>query len=51
MINLPVFVIVSLVTAPTQADVVERFFRIAAPHGLTRLGDGNVHRPSDCLQQ
>ncbi|MBE0404282.1 sodium:solute symporter family protein [Halomonas citrativorans] len=38
IINLPIFVGVSLVTPATQADVVERFFRIAAPRGLTRLG-------------
>ena len=38
IINLPIFVGVSLVTSATQADVVERFFRIAAPRGLTRLG-------------
>ncbi|WP_148252798.1 sodium:solute symporter family protein [Aidingimonas lacisalsi] len=38
MLNLPVFIVVSLVTAPAPADVIERFFRIAAPHGLTRLG-------------
>nr|WP_163502030.1 hypothetical protein [Halomonas socia] len=40
MLNLPVFVAVSLVTAPTSPEVVERFFRIAAPRGLTRLGSG-----------
>lgn len=51
MFNLPVFVIVSLMTAPTSAEVVERFFRIAAPHGLTRLGGGRVAQPSDCLQE
>lgn len=38
MINLPVFIVVSLLTPATNADVVERFFRIAAPRGLTRLG-------------
>ncbi|HDZ48437.1 hypothetical protein LCGC14_0035850 [marine sediment metagenome] len=37
MINLPVFVIVSLITPATQAAVVERFFRISAPRGFTRL--------------
>ncbi|WP_104204696.1 sodium:solute symporter family protein [Billgrantia saliphila] len=31
MINLPVFILVSLLTAPVAADVTERFFRIAAP--------------------
>lgn len=35
MINLPVFVIVSRLTAPVPADVVERFFRIAAPWQLS----------------
>ena len=40
MLNLPVFVAVSLVTAPADSEVVERFFRIAAPRGLTRLGSG-----------
>ncbi len=38
MINLPVFIAVTLITPATQAEVVERFFRIAAPRGLTRLG-------------
>ncbi|MBZ5486257.1 sodium:solute symporter family protein [Halomonas aquamarina] len=38
MLNLPVFIGVSLMTPATQADVVERFFRIAAPRGLKRLG-------------
>ena len=38
MINLPVFIGVSLITPATNADVVERFFRIAAPRGLTHLG-------------
>lgn len=31
MLNLPVFVIVSRLTSPAPAEVVERFFRIAAP--------------------
>ncbi|WP_339882914.1 sodium:solute symporter family protein [Vreelandella maris] len=38
MLNLPVFVAISLMTPSTNAEVVERFFRIAAPRGLTRLG-------------
>ena len=38
MLNLPVFVVISLMTPSTNAEVVERFFRIAAPRGLTRLG-------------
>ncbi|MCH4811080.1 sodium:solute symporter family protein [Vreelandella neptunia] len=38
MLNLPVFVAVSLITPATRAEVVERFFRIAAPRGFTRLG-------------
>lgn len=38
MINLPVFIGVSLMTPATNIDVIERFFRIAAPRGLTRLG-------------
>ena len=42
MINLPIFIGVSLVTPATNADVVERFFRIAAPRGLTRLGKGTT---------
>ncbi|MDQ7728617.1 sodium:solute symporter family protein [Halomonas sp. SpR8] len=37
MLNLPVFVTVSLMTPATHAEVVERFFRIAAPRGFTRL--------------
>lgn len=37
MINLPVFITVSLLTPATSAEVVERFFRIAAPRGVTRL--------------
>lgn len=40
MINLPVFLGISLITPATRDDVVERFFRIAAPRGLTRLGKG-----------
>lgn len=31
LVNLPLFVLVSRVTTPTEAAVVERFFRIAAP--------------------
>ena len=38
MVNLPLFVLVSLVTPATREEVVERFFRISAPRGLTRLG-------------
>lgn len=38
MLNLPVFIVISLMTPSTNAEVVERFFRIAAPRGLTRLG-------------
>ncbi|WP_339935766.1 sodium:solute symporter family protein [Vreelandella glaciei] len=38
MFNLPVFVVISLMTPSANAEVVERFFRIAAPRGLTRLG-------------
>lgn len=38
MLNLPVFVAVSLMTPATQGEVVERFFRIAAPRGFTRMG-------------
>lgn len=38
MLNLPVFVAISLMTPSTNAEVVERFFRISAPRGLTRLG-------------
>jgi SSS family solute:Na+ symporter len=37
MVNLPLFVLVSLVTPATREEVVERFFRISAPRGLTRL--------------
>ncbi|MGP9766534.1 sodium:solute symporter family protein [Halomonas sp. AOP13-D3-9] len=37
MLNLPVFVAVSLMTPATHEEVVERFFRIAAPRGFTRL--------------
>ncbi|WP_336268521.1 sodium:solute symporter family protein [Vreelandella arctica] len=37
MLNLPVFVAVSLMTPVTHEEVVERFFRIAAPRGFTRL--------------
>lgn len=33
MLNLPVFVVVSLLTSPTRSEVVERFFAIAAPKG------------------
>lgn len=36
MLNLPVFVAVSLMTPATHAEVVERFFRIAAPRGFTQ---------------
>lgn len=42
MINLPVFIGVSLITPATNADVVERFFRIAAPRGLSQLGKQGV---------
>jgi len=42
MINLPVFVAVSLRTPATQAEVVKRFFRIAAPRGFTHLGQPRV---------
>jgi len=38
MVNLPLFVLVSLVTPATREEVVERFFCISAPRGLTRLG-------------
>ncbi len=38
MINLPLFVAVSLITPATDARVVERFFRIAAPRGLSKMG-------------
>lgn len=38
MLNLPVFVAVSLMTPATNPEVLERFFRIAAPRGFTRLG-------------
>jgi len=38
MVNLPLFVLVSLVTPASREEVVERFFRISAPRGLTRLG-------------
>jgi SSS family solute:Na+ symporter len=38
MINLPLFVAVSLITPATDAGVVERFFRIAAPRGLSKMG-------------
>ncbi|CAM0556424.1 sodium:solute symporter family protein [Vreelandella titanicae] len=38
MLNLPVFVAVSLITPATHAEVVERFFRIAAPRGFTQRG-------------
>ncbi|MFG6667036.1 sodium:solute symporter [Halomonas sp. HNIBRBA4712] len=38
MLNLPVFVLVSLVTPAVEASVVERFFRIAAPRGFRRAG-------------
>ncbi|WP_035584704.1 sodium:solute symporter family protein [Halomonas sp. TG39a] len=37
MLNLPVFVAVSLMTPATHEEVIERFFRIAAPRGFTRL--------------
>jgi SSS family solute:Na+ symporter len=37
LINLPVFITVSLLTPATSADVVERFFRISAPRGFKRL--------------
>ncbi|MBR9905427.1 MAG: sodium:solute symporter family protein [Gammaproteobacteria bacterium] len=37
MLNLPMFVAVSLMTPATHEEVVERFFRIAAPRGFTRL--------------
>lgn len=50
MLNLPVFVTASLGTAPTQYDVVECFFRIAAPKGLTRLGGGHVSQTGDFLK-
>ncbi|KHJ52464.1 sodium:solute symporter [Vreelandella venusta] len=38
MVNLPLFFAVSLVTPAGDSEVVERFFRISAPRGLTRLG-------------
>ena len=38
MLNLPIFIAISLMTPATNAEVVERFFRIAAPRGLTRIG-------------
>jgi len=38
MVNLPLFVLGSLATPATREEVVERFFRISAPRGLTRLG-------------
>ena len=38
VLGLPLFVLVSLVTPATREEVVERFFRISAPRGLTRLG-------------
>jgi len=38
MVNLPLFFSVSLVTPAGASEVVERFFRISAPRGLTRLG-------------
>lgn len=38
MLNLPVFVAVSLMTPATHVEVVERFFRIAAPRGFTQRG-------------
>ncbi|MCP1312914.1 MULTISPECIES: sodium:solute symporter [unclassified Halomonas] len=38
LLNLPVFALVSLMTPPAQASVVERFFRISAPRGFRRSG-------------
>lgn len=46
MINLPLFVAVSLITPATNADVVERFFRISAPRGLTYLGKQSLIKQS-----
>lgn len=42
MLNLPIFVAVSLMTPATHDEVVERFFRIAAPRGLTQLGKQDI---------
>ena len=47
MVNLPVFWLVSRVTAPVADDVVERFFRIAAPwhyRGETRSAPLSTQR-------
>lgn len=49
MLNLPVFVAVSLATRPAPSEVVERFFRIAAPNGLTRLGSVEKPRAPDAV--